>query len=69
MLSSSPSVSSKWNGPAAKIEQAGNALFHHVKDLKHRLNFQSVKLFKCQCWIKLTHEKPPNPVFPVPVMP
>lgn len=48
MLSSSPSVSSNWNSPAVKIEQAWNTLFHRAEDLKHRLNFQCVKLPKCQ---------------------
>ena len=64
MLSSSPSVSSKWNGPTAKIEQTGNTKFHSVEDLKYRLIFQCVKLFNCQWWMIISMWRPlKNPVY------
>lgn len=69
MLSSSPSVSSKRNGPTAKIEQAGNTKFHSVEDLKHRFIFQCIILFKCQWWMIISMRGPQkNPVFPFPAL-
>ena len=68
MLSSSPSVSSKWSGPMAKIEQAGNTKFHSVEDMKYRLIFQCVKLFNCQWWTVTSIWRPlKNPVSPFSV--
>lgn len=68
MLSSSPSVSTKWNGPTAKIEQAGNTWFHSIEDLKHRLIFQCVKLLKHQWWMIISlWGLQNNPVSPFPV--
>lgn len=68
MLSFSPSVSIKWNGPTAKLEQVGNTWFHSIEDLKHRLIFQCVKLLKHQWWMLISlWGLQNNPVSPFPV--